>query len=208
YGGRVAVVVGVVAVSIGAGAGTSIGLFSGYRAGRVDAILMRVIDGLMAFPSLLLAIMVVAVLGPGHIQTMIAIGVVLIPVFARLSRAQTLAVRGQEFVLAARALGAKDVFIVTSHILPNIAGPLLIQATVAFSGAVLAEAALSYLGLGTQPPTPSWGGMLLEARDVLFVRPWMAVWPGVAIASTVLGWNLMGDGLRDLLDPRLRQGQP
>lgn len=207
YGGRVAVVVGVVAVSIGAGAGTSIGLVSGYRAGRVDAVLMRMMDGLMAFPSLLLAILVVAALGPGHVQTMIAIGVVLIPVFARLSRAQTLAVRGQEYVMAARAMGAKDVSIVTSHILPNIAGPLLIQATVAFSGAVLAEAALSYLGLGTQPPTPSWGGMLLEARDVLFVRPWMAVWPGVAIASTVLGWNLMGDGLRDLLDPRLRQRQ-
>jgi len=206
YGGRVAIVVGMVAVIIGAGGGVTLGLLSGFRAGRLDEILMRAVDGLMAFPALLLAIMVVAALGPGHIQTMTAIGVVLIPVFARLARAQTLAVRGQEFVLAARAMGAKDLSIVLSHILPNIAGPLLIQTTVAFSGAVLAEASLSYLGLGTQPPTPSWGGMLQEARDVLFVGPWMAIWPGVAIAAAVLGWNLLGDGLRDLLDPRLQRG--
>ncbi len=204
FGGRIAVSVGLVAVVIGAGGGVTLGLISGYRAGRIDAILMRAVDGLMAFPALLLAIMVVAALGPGHLQTMVAIGVVLIPVFARLARAQTLAIRGQEFVLAARAMGAKDVGIVLSHILPNVAGPLLIQTTVAFSGAVLAEASLSYLGLGTQPPTPSWGGMLQEARDVLFVGPWMAIWPGVAIAAAVLGWNLLGDGLRDLLDPRLR----
>ncbi|MDI6771353.1 MAG: ABC transporter permease [bacterium] len=205
YGGRVAVVVGVVAVSIGAGGGITLGLVSGYQAGRLDAILMRVVDGMMAFPTLLLAILVVAALGPGHVQTMAAIGVVLIPIFARLARAQTLVTRSQEFVLAARALGARDSRIMRAHILPNIAGPLLIQATVAFSGAVLAEAALSYLGLGTQPPTPSWGGMLQEARDTLFVAPWMAIWPGVAIAAAVLGWNLLGDGLRDLLDPRLRR---
>ncbi len=204
YGGRIAVAVGLVAVIIGAGGGVTLGLISGYRAGRLDAILMRAVDGLMAFPALLLAIMVVAALGPGHLQTMAAIGVVLIPVFARLARAQTLAIRGQEFVLAARALGARDGAILLSHILPNIAGPLLIQTTVAFSGAVLAEASLSYLGLGTQPPMPSWGGMLQEARDVLFVGPWMAIWPGVAIAAAVLGWNLLGDGLRDLFDPRLR----
>ena len=152
------------------------------------------------------AIMMVAALGPGHLQAMTAIGVVLIPVFARLARAQTLAARGQEYVVAARALGARDMPILLAHILPNIGGPLLIQTTVAFSGAVLAEASLSYLGLGTQPPTPSWGGMLQEARDVLFVGPWMAIWPGVAIAAAVLGWNLLGDGLRDLLDPRLRRG--
>jgi peptide/nickel transport system permease protein len=205
YGGRVAVVVGGVAVAIGAGAGISLGLVSGYQAGRLDAVLMRAVDGLMAFPALLLAIMVVAALGPGHIQTMAAVGVVLIPTFARLARAQTLAVRGQEFVQAARALGATDGRIVLTHILPNVAGPLLIQSTVAFSGAVLAEASLSYLGLGTQPPVASWGGMLQEARDVFFVGPWMAIWPGVAIALAVLGWNLLGDGLRDLLDPRLRR---
>lgn len=206
YGGRVAVTVGSIAVLVGAGSGISLGLISGYRAGRVDAILMRVIDGLMAFPALLLAILVVAALGPGHAQVMVAIGVVLIPVFARLARAQTLAARAQEYVLAARALGAGEARIVLLHILPNIAGPLLIQSTVAFSGAVLAEASLSYLGLGTQPPTPSWGGMLQEARDVLFVGPWMAIWPGVAIAAAVLGWNLLGDGLRDLMDPRMRRG--
>lgn len=203
YGGRVALVVGAVAVLIGAGIGVPLGLISGYRAGRLDAVLMRMVDGMMAFPALLLAITVVAALGPGHVQAMTAIGVVLIPIFARLARAQTLATRGQEFVLAARTLGATEARIVLLHILPNIAGPLLIQSTVAFSGAVLAEASLSYLGLGTQPPTPSWGGMLQEARDVLFVARWMAIWPGVAIAAAVLGFNLLGDGVRDLLDPRL-----
>jgi ABC-type dipeptide/oligopeptide/nickel transport system permease subunit len=206
YGGRVAVIVGAVAVAIGAGAGVTVGLISGYNAGRTDAVLMRVVDGLMAFPTLLLAILVVAALGPGHIQTMAAIGVVLIPTCARLARAQALAARNLEFVVAARALGVRDAVILARHILPNVAGPLLVQTTVAFSGAVLAEASLSYLGLGTQPPTPSWGGMLQEARDVLFVGPWMAIWPGVAIAAAVLGWNLLGDGLRDLLDPRMRRG--
>ncbi len=206
HGGRIAAVVGTVAVAIGAGTGVTIGLMSGYRAGRVDAVLMRGVDGLMAFPALLLAILVVAALGPGHIQTMTAIGIVLIPTFARLARAQTLAVRNQEFVMAARALGASDVIIVLRHVLPNVAGPLLVQSTVAFSGAVLAEASLSYLGLGTQPPTPSWGGMLQEARDVLFIGPWLAIYPGIAIATAVLGWNLLGDGLRDLLDPRMRRG--
>lgn len=207
YGGRVAVVVGAVAVAIGAGTGVTVGLISGYQAGRLDAVLMRAIDGLMAFPALLLAILIVASLGPGHVQAMTAIGVVLVPVFARLARAQTLAVRNIEYVWAARSLGATDAAILWRHILPNIVGPLIIQATVAFSGAVLAEASLSYLGLGTQPPTPSWGGMLQEARDVLFVGPWMAIWPGVAIAAAVLGWNLLGDGLRDLLDPRMQQGR-
>ncbi|HET8679854.1 MAG TPA: ABC transporter permease, partial [bacterium] len=205
YGGRVALAVGAIAVVIGAGAGVPLGLLSGHRGGRLDLVLMRVVDGMMAFPALLLAITVVAALGPGHVQAMTAIGVVLIPIFARLARAQTLGTRGQEFVLAAGALGATDLRIVFRHILPNIAGPLLVQATVAFSGAVLAEASLSYLGLGTQPPTPSWGGMLQEARDVLFVARWMAIWPGVAIATAVLGLNLMGDGVRDVLDPRLRQ---
>lgn len=206
FGSRIAVVVGAVAVAIGAGTGVTVGLVSGYRAGRVDAFLMRVVDGLMAFPALLLAILVVAALGPGHVQTMTAIGIVLIPTFARLARAQALAARNQEFVIAARALGASDVVVVFRHVLPNIAGPLLVQSTVAFSGAVLAEASLSYLGLGTQPPTPSWGGMLQEARDVLFVGPWLAIYPGIAIAAAVLGWNLFGDGLRDLLDPRMRRG--
>jgi peptide/nickel transport system permease protein len=206
HGGRIAVIVGAVAVAIGAGTGVTIGLISGYRAGRVDAVLMRVVDGLMAFPALLLAILVVAALGPGHVQTMTAIGIVLIPTFARLARAQTLVARNQEFVVAAHALGASDAAIVFRHVLPNIAGPLVVQSTVAFSGAVLAEASLSYLGLGTQPPIPSWGGMLQEARDVLFVGPWMAIYPGLAIAAAVLGWNLLGDGLRDLLDPRMRRG--
>ena len=202
YGGRVALAVGAVAVLIGAGAGSPIGLAAGYKGGRLDASLMRAMDGLLAFPALLLAIMVIAALGPGHIQAMLAIGVVLIPAFARLARAQALVVRNQEYVLAAGAMGADDLSIIRRHMLPNVAGPL-IQMTVTFSGAVLAEASLSYLGLGTQPPTPSWGGMLQEARDVLFVAPWMAIWPGLAIATAVLGLNLTGDGIRDRLDPRL-----
>jgi len=206
HGGRVAMAVGATAVLIGAGAGVPLGLVAGYRGGTLDSLVMRVMDGLLAFPALLLAVMTIAALGPGHVQAMVAIGIVLIPIFARLSRAQTLAVRHQEFVLAARALGAPEGRIVARHVLPNIAGPLVIQGTVAFSGAVLAEASLSYLGLGTQPPTPSWGGMLQEARDVLFIAWWMAIWPGVAVAAAVLGFNLLGDGLRDLLDPRLRGG--
>ncbi|MDR7482474.1 MAG: ABC transporter permease [Armatimonadota bacterium] len=206
HGGRVAMAVGATAVLIGAGAGVPLGLVSGYRGGWLDGAIMRVMDGLVAFPALLLAIMMIAALGPGHVQAMLAIGIVLVPVFARLSRAQALAVRHQEYVLAARALGAPERRIVMRHVLPNIAGPLLVQGTVAFSGAVLAEASLSYLGLGTQPPTPSWGGMLQEARDVFFIAWWMAIWPGVAIAAAVLGLNLLGDGLRDLLDPRLRGG--
>lgn len=203
YGGRVALAVGAVAVLLGAGAGVPIGLLAGYKGGRLDAVLMRAMDGLLAFPALLLAITVIAALGPGHLQAMLAIGVVLIPVFARLARAQALAIRHHEYVVAAGAMGARDLAIVRRHIVPNIAGPLLIQVTVAFSGAVLAEASLSYLGLGTQPPTPSWGGMLQEARDVLYIAPWMAIWPGLAIAVAVLGLNLMGDGIRDRLDPRL-----
>jgi len=203
YGGRVALAVGAVAVLIGAGAGVPIGLAAGYNGGRLDAVLMRAMDGLLAFPALLLAIMVIAALGPGHVQAMLAIGVVLIPAFARLARAQALVIRSQEYVLAAGAMGAHALDIIRRHVVPNIAGPLLIQMTVTFSGAMLAEASLSYLGLGTQPPTPSWGGMLQEARDVLFVAPWMAIWPGVAIAAAVLGMNLTGDGIRDRLDPRL-----
>ncbi|MDR7555597.1 MAG: ABC transporter permease [Armatimonadota bacterium] len=206
HGGRVAMAVGATAVLIGAGTGVPLGLVAGFRGGALDSVVMRVMDGLLAFPALLLAVMMIAALGPGHVQAMVAIGIVLVPIFARLSRAQTLAVRHQEFVLAARALGAPEGRIVARHVLPNIAGPLLIQGTVAFSGAVLAEASLSYLGLGTQPPTPSWGGMLQEARDVLFIAWWMAIWPGVTIAAAVLGFNLLGDGLRDLLDPRLRGG--
>jgi len=202
HGGRVGLVVGVVAVVIGAGIGAPLGLVAGQFGGWVDLALMRLVDGLMAFPALLLAILTVAALGPGHIQAMGAIGVVLVPVFARVARGQALRLRDQEFTIAARALGATDARILGRHILPNTLGLLWIQATVAFSGAVLTEASLSYLGLGAQPPTPSWGWMLQEAREVLFVAPWLGIWPGVAIAAAVLGWNLLGDGIRDRLDPR------
>jgi peptide/nickel transport system permease protein len=202
HGGRVALLVGVVAVAIGIGAGAPCGLAAGYLGGWTDMILMRLVDGLMAFPALLLAILTVAALGPGHLQAMSAIGIVLVPIFARVARGQALRLRDQEFVAAARALGATDGRVLVRHLLPNTIGLLWIQGTVAFSGAVLAEASLSYLGLGAQPPTPSWGWMLQEARDILFVAPWMGIWPGVAIAAAVLGWNLLGDGIRDRLDPR------
>jgi peptide/nickel transport system permease protein len=200
-GGRVSLLAGGAAVAVGAGIRVPVGVACGYWGGKTDLVVMRLVDGLMAFPALLLALLTVSALGPGHLQTIGAVGIVLIPVFARFSRAQTMAVRNREFVLAARALGGSDLSILHTHILPHLTGPLLVQLTAAFSGAVLAEASLSYLGLGAQPPTPSWGAMLQEARDVLFVAPWLAVGPGAALFLTVLSSNLVGDGLRDLLDP-------
>ncbi|MDR5709803.1 MAG: ABC transporter permease [Armatimonadota bacterium] len=204
-GGRISLMAGGAAVVAGAGIGVPLGLACGYWGGRLDFLGMRVVDGLMTFPALLLALLVISAFGPGPLQATAAVGAVLIPGFARLSRGLTLVVRTQEFVLAARALGSSDGSILRTHILPHVTGPLLVQLTAALSGAVLAEASLSYLGLGAQPPTPSWGGMLQEARDVLFVAPWMAIGPGVALFLSVLGWNLVGDGLRDLLDPYRRR---
>jgi len=204
-GGAIAFEVGLVAVGIGLAAGVSLALVA-VRWGRWPArMLAQVMDGLMAFPAILLALAIIAALGAGYVQAMVAIGIGLVPVFWRQTRAQALTVEHQEYVTAARGLGATDARVLWRHVLPQIAPLLVIEATTAFSGAVLAEASLSFLGVGTQPPVPSWGRMLLEATRALGVAPWMAIFPGVALGVTVLGINLLGDGLRDALDPQLRR---
>ena len=204
-GARASISVGIIAVGIGLVFGVALGLLAAMRGGWVDEFIMRLSDFAFAFPAILLAIMLTAVYGPGMVNAIIAIGLVNIPSFARLTRAQARAIAAREYVLAARACGCSTVSITWVHILPNIANVLIVQATIQFALAILAEAALSYLGLGTQPPQPSWGRMLNEAQTLLFQNPWLAVYPGVAIASSVLGLNLLGDGLRDLTDPKLRQ---
>ena len=194
--------VGAVAVGIGMSAGVVLGAAGGWVGGWLDEAAMRLTDAVYGFPAVLSALLVTAVFGPGVLISMIAVGVAYVPVFARLTRANVLALRAQEFVTAAQALGARDRAILWRHVLPNMVSPLIVQATISFPLAMLAEAALSYLGLGTQPPNPSWGLMLREAQSFLQLSPWYAVFPGAAIALAVLGFNLLGDGLRDLLDPR------
>lgn len=201
-GAQTTVAVGVLSVSIGLTLGLLVGSISGFYRGWADDVLMRLMDGLYAFPAILFAIMVVAVMGPGLWNTALAIGVVSVPVFARLVRAAFLSLREREFVEAAGAAGASDFRIIWRHLLPNALGPIIVQSSVSFATAVLSEAALSYLGLGTQPPEPSWGRMLEEAQSFMTITPWPAIIPGVFIGLTVLGFNLLGDGLRDILDPR------
>ena len=196
--------VGVIAVGIGMGIGVLLGMLSGYFGGWLDEGFMRLIDAVQGFPAILSALLFSAVFKPGIGISMVAIGIAFIPVFARLARGSFLELRDREFVLAARALGAGDAALILRHIFPNTLSPLIVQATISFPVAILAEAALSYLGLGTQPPHPSWGLMLKDAQNFLSLNPWYAVFPGGAIALTVLGLNLLGDGLRDLLDPRIR----
>lgn len=203
-GARASLLVGVVAVGIGLLLGTVLGLLAAARRGWVEEAVMRLADFTFAFPALLLAIMLTAVFGPGMVNAMIAIGIFYVPTFARVTRAAAATVWSRDYVLAARACGKGAWRITLDHVLPNIAPQLIVQATVQFALAILAEAALSYLGLGTQPPQPSWGRMLAEAQTLMFQAPLLAVWPGVAIALAVLGLNLLGDGLRDLLDPKMR----
>ena len=202
-GARASIVVGVIAVGIGLVIGTAFGLLAAARRGWVEEIIMRLADFGFAFPAILSAIMLTAVFGAGMVNAIIAIGIYNIPTFARITRASANAVWSREFVLAARACGKGAFSITMEHVLPNILSVLIVQATIRFAIAILAEAALSYLGLGTQPPQPSWGRMLSEAQTMLFQAPMLAVYPGVAIALAVLGLNLLGDGLRDLFDPRL-----
>jgi peptide/nickel transport system permease protein len=202
-GARASIVVGVVAVGIGLLIGTAFGLLASARRGWVEELIMRVSDFAFAFPAILSAIMMTAVFGPGMVNAIIAIGLYNIPTFARIARASANTVWSREFVLAARACGKGTFAITMEHVLPNILSVLIVQATIRFAIAILAEAALSYLGLGTQPPQPSWGRMLAEAQTLMFQAPLLAVYPGVAIALAVLGLNLLGDGLRDLFDPRL-----
>ncbi len=202
-GAVTSILVGVIAVGIGMGIGVGLGMLSGYFGGWVDEGFMRLMDAVQGFPAILSALLIAAVFRPSVAISMVAIGVAFLPVFARLTRASFLEFRDREFVLAARALGAGDPALIIRHVFPNTLPPLIVQTTISFPVAILAEAALSYLGLGTQPPHPSWGLMLKESQAFLGVNPWYAVFPGSAIALTVLGLNLLGDGLRDLLDPKL-----
>ena len=202
-GARSSILVGVVAVGIGVTIGTLLGLLAAARRGWVEETIMRLSDFTLAFPAILSAIMLTAVYGAGMVNAMVAIGIYNIPTFTRLARGAAKSVWGREYILAARACGKGPWAITWQHVLPNISAVLIVQVTIRFAIAILAEAALSYLGLGTQPPQPSWGRMLAEAQTMLYQAPLLAVFPGVAIALVVLGLNLLGDGLRDLLDPRL-----
>jgi peptide/nickel transport system permease protein len=206
-GSQNSILVGVIAVGIGLSFGVALGLWAAAKGGWVEEFIMRAADFAFAFPALLLAIILTAIYGPGLVISIIAIGIFNIPVFARITRGAAKSIWAREYIIAACAAGKSNFQITLDHVLPNIASALIVQATVQFAIAILAEAALSYLGLGTQPPNPSWGRMLNEAQTQLFQAPMMAVYPGIAIALAVLGLNLMGDGLRDLLDPRLARGR-
>lgn len=204
-GSRNSIAVALVAVGIGMGIGVPLGCWAAARGGWVDEVLMRFNDLVFAFPALLSAIMITAIFGPGAINAIIAIGIFNVPVFARVARAGALALWPREFILAARASGKGSALITIEHILPNIATALLVQGTIQFALGVLAEAGLSYVGLGAQPPMPSWGRMLFDAQTRMMVAPYLAIFPGMAIVATVLGLNLLGDGLSDVLDPKLRR---
>ncbi|MET0271646.1 MAG: ABC transporter permease [Phenylobacterium sp.] len=206
-GARNSLAVAIVAAGVGLLLGVPLGLTAAARGGLVDEFIMRTNDLVFAFPSLLLAIMITAVAGPGAINAIIAIGVFNIPVFARVTRGAALSLWTRDYVLAARVAGKGKAAISLQHILPNLGNLLIVQGAIQFSMGVLAEAALSYVGLGAQPPTPSWGRMLNEAQTMIGFAPWLAIFPGLAIVLAVLGLNLLGDGLRDLLDPKLERGR-
>ena len=206
WGSRVSLSVGVISVSIGLFVGTSLGLAAGYLGGKFDLLIMRGIDALLAFPALILAIAITSALGPQIQNAMIAIGIVAIPAYARLTRGQVLAVRAREFIVAARTIGASPLRIVLRHIFPNVMNALIVQATLSTAFAILAEAALSFLGLGPQPPYPSWGQDINYSQRYLpNLKWWMSVGPGIAIFTAVFAFNFLGDALRDALDPRLRR---
>ncbi len=203
-GAQTSIVVGLIAVSIGMAIGVALGAWAAARRGWVDELLSRFGDLVLSMPAVLLAILITSVFGASATNAILAIGIFNIPVFARVTRGAALTLWGRDFVRAAAALGLGPLTITWRHVLPNAAGVLLVQATIQFAVAILAEAGLSYLGLGAQPPVPSWGRMLYDAQTYLYDAPGLAIWPGLAIALTVLGLNMLGDGLRDLLDPRLR----
>lgn len=206
YGARVSLQVGVIAVSLATVVGVTLGMIAGYSNRIVDEIIMRAMDVLFAFPAILLAIAILAALGRGIANAMIAIGIVYIPIFARITRGEVLSIREEEFIEVAHALGAGPLRIMRAHILPNILSPIIVEISLSLSFAILAEAALSFFGLGTQPPDPSWGRMLSEGRGYIQQSVWLGVFPGLAIMFTVMGFNFLGDGLRDSLDPHLRKG--
>jgi len=204
HGSRISLYVGVVSVGIALGIGGTLGLIAGYFGGWIDNLLMRLMDVMFSIPSLVLAIAITGILGPNLRNAMIAIGIVYTPTFARVARGPVLSVVQQEYIQAARTIGARDWRIIAQHVLPNVTAPIIVQTTLSLSTAILAEAVLSFLGVGTQPPEPSWGTMLGTGRKFMETAPWVAVFPGLAIMLAVLGFNLLGDGLRDALDPRLK----
>ncbi|MGN7284212.1 ABC transporter permease [Shouchella rhizosphaerae] len=204
YGSRISLIVGLGSIVLGALVGTFLGLIAGFYGGKLDSIIMRTMDGLFAFPFILLAISLMAVLGQGLVNVIIAIGIASVPGFARIIRGQVLSVKEEEFIEVTRSLGAKNGRIMFSHILPNCLAPLIVYGTMSIAGAVISEAALSFLGLGVQPPTPSWGSILKDGTSYLVLSPHMALFSGLAILVTVLGFNLFGDGLRDALDPKMK----
>lgn len=204
YGSRVSLAVGLIAVGIGVTVGVIVGSLAGYFGGAVDLVAMSVVDIVWSFPEMLLAIALVAVLQPGLTSAMVALGIVTWPQYARIIRAQFMSLKEKEFVESARSLGATDIRLIFLHILPNAIAPVIVIATMGMAGAILVEASLSYLGLGAQPPTPSWGSILSSGRNFIYRAPWMTFIPGAAIMLVVLGFNLCGDALRDILDPRQR----
>jgi peptide/nickel transport system permease protein len=204
YGARTSIAIGFVAVGVAITAGTLIGLVAGYGGGRIDSVLMGAMDVMLAFPSIILAIGITTILGPSITNLMIAVGIVYVPQYARIARSSVLQVKEMEYIEAARAIGARVPAILLAHILPNIVAPLLVQATLGIATAELEAAGLSYLGLGARPPAPEWGAMLNDARDYWVTAPWALIVPGAAITTLVLGFNLLGDGLRDALDPSAR----
>jgi len=203
YGARVSLAVGFVAVGIATVVGTSVGLAAGYAGGRLDTLLMRLVDIVLCFPTFFLILMVIAFLQPSLTNVMAVIGLTAWPSLARLVRGECLTIREREFVQAARGLGLSRARILLVHILPNVLGPILVTATLGVGSAVLTESALSFLGMGVQPPTPSWGNILTSGKDYLHIAWWLSVFPGLAVLVTVLAYNLLGEGLRDILDPRL-----
>lgn len=201
YGSRISLRIGLISISIALTVGTVLGLLAGYWGGSYDALIMRLVDLMLAFPSILLAIAIVAITGPGIDNVMVAVSIVLVPQFARLVRASVLSVRETAYIEAARALGARDCRIVLRHVLPNCAAPLIVKSSLSMATAILDAAGLSFLGLGAQPPTPEWGAMLAGGRELMLKAPWVMTCPGLAILCVVLGLNLFGDGLSEALDP-------
>lgn len=204
YGARVSILVGLISVSIGAVCGFVLGIIAGYFGGKLDNFIMRCMDVLFAFPSILLALVIVSVMGPDLGNTMIAIGIVFIPIFTRTVRASVITVKGMDYVSNARSVGIKTSGIIIKHIIPNTLSPFLVQVTLSLSSAILTESTLSFLGLGIQPPDPSWGSMLSDSRAYMELAPWTAIFPAIFIILTILSFNILGDSLRDVLDPKLK----
>ena len=204
YGARVSLVVGIVAVGIAAGFGYLLGMIAGFFEGKTETVIMMVMDIIFAFPSILLALFIVAALGTSIVNTMIAIGIVNIPVFCRTVRASVKTVKSTDYIANARSIGLKRMSILFRHVTPNVMAPFTVQATLALSGAILTEASMSFLGLGIQPPNPSWGSMLSDARKYMEQAPWLVIFPALFIIITILSFNILGDALRDVLDPKLK----